>query len=278
MGLFDSKKRKQKRLRDLLGDWELPVLPGSATMILDKLRDDDASLDEVAEAIQQDPEIVTRLLKVVNSASYGLRSTVKSVAHAVQFLGRANLHSLVLGLTVQRMLPKSKAEGFDHHRYVYGAVRRATLAKCFASRLHPASQAEDFTAALLQDMAIPLLAFAKPEEYGEVLRRWRADEGVHLEEVETAVLGCHHAEIGALVGEAWSLPESLVESIASHHSDEAQTTPAVRLASLMRTKSGDTDNEELLQAASELGLDPDWCLEVLEQSVEQTSELATLMS
>lgn len=278
MGLFNSKKRQQQRLRDLLGEAELPMLPGSATKILDKLRDEDASLDEVAQAIQLDPEVVTRLLKVVNSAAYGLRSTVKSVAHAVQFIGRANLHSLVLGLAVQRALPKGKAEGFDHKLYVYSAVRRAMLAKSFATRLHPATQAEDFTAALLQDMAIPLLAFAKPEQYGEVLRRWREAEGVHLEQVETEVLGWDHGEIGALVGEAWSLPPSLVESIGSHHTNAAQTTPAVRLASLMRTKPGHLDNEELIEAAKQYGLDSDWCLEVLEQSVEQTSELANLMT
>lgn len=278
MGLFNTKAKRQKALAKLLGSAELPTLPRSVVELLGVLRDDNSSLEDITDTLQQDPEVVTRVLKIVNSASFGLRQHVNSVPHAIHLMGRVNLNSLVLGFSVSQVLPKGGATGFDNKRYVNVAVRRATLAKEFASRIHPATQAEDFTAALLQDMAIPLLAYATPEAYASILRDWKASEDAHLEEVETAALGWDHGEIGAAVAESWDLPQSLTESIGSHHAPESLATPAVRIASLMRTKIGHAENEELIECARGFGVDPDWSVETIERSGEQISELANLMS
>ena len=277
MGLFNTQAKRQKALTKVLGSAELPALPRSVIELLDVLRDDESSLEAITESLQQDPEVVSRVLRIVNSAAFGLRQGVNSVPHAIHLMGRANLNSLVLGFSVSRVLPKGGAMGFDHKKYITVAVRRAALAKEFASRIHPATQAEDFTAALLQDMAIPLLAYAKPEAYASILSDWGASEDAHLEEIETAALGWDHGEIGAAVAESWNLPASLTESIGSHHAAESVATPAVRIASLMRTKTGHTENEELIECARGFGVDPDWSVETIERSGDQTSELANLM-
>lgn len=277
MRLFNTKARRQKALSDTLGQAQLPALPGAVVKLLGVLRDGEASLEDITSTLQHDPEVVSRVLKIVNSASFGLRQQVNSVPHAVHLMGRENLHSLVLGFSVSRMLPKGRTNGFDHHRYAHAAVRRATLAKQFAHRIHPATEAEDFTAALLQDMAIPLMAYATPDSYASILSTWDECEHSHLEEIETQVLGWDHGEIGAAVAESWNLPTSLVESIGSHHADESTVTPAVRIASLMRTKSGFAKNDELVECARSFGVDPDWSTEAIERSETQASELANLM-
>jgi len=259
-----------------LGD--VPAFPSSVTRVLDALRDPESSLAEIAEAIAWDPGLVVRLLKTVNSAAFGLRRQVDSCQHAVSFLGRANLESLLLGLAVERALPPGKAPGFDPRQYWRSAARRASLARLVAERLEPTTQAESFTVGLLQDLAVPVLAHARPDEYGPLLARWRRS-GERLDELERQAFGWCHAELGATIADAWELPESLVAGIRNHHGQASgKVHAAVHLvAQLPESDSLDAIESLVETARSGYGLTPEWTRDALRKSGEQASELVELM-
>jgi len=276
--LFSRRKRALRRMKAMADLGDVPAFPRSVTRVLDALRDPESSLAEIAEAISWDPGLVMRLLRTVNSAAFGLRRQVDSCRHAVSFLGRANLESLLLGLAIEGALPPGKAPGYDPARFWRGSARRAALARLVAERLEPTRQAESFAVGLLQDLAIPVLAHARPDEYGPVLAQWRSSPGERLDELERRTFGWCHAELGATIADAWELPESLVEGIRNHHAEKDAVHAAVHLVALLPESDSLEAVDSLIETArSSYGLVPDWTRRALQRSGEQASELVELM-
>ena len=279
MALFKRKTSKAEReLRKLVGDCEFPHVPQVAMRILQKLRDPEADFDEVSECLSWDPALVVKVLGTVNSAAYGTSTRIDDVRHAVSFLGRAHLEQLVIGLAVKGCLPTGEAPGFSHERFWRAAAMRAALGRCIALELQPARSSEAFTAGLLQDMAVPVLAHALPERYGPILEAWHEDEGVRLSDLEQDAFGWTHAQVGAHLGTVWELPESLIEAVRHHHSDAStdwDVSPAIRLVALLRETRAEHGIEAMVEEArASYGLTPDWTRRAVEECECHARELA----
>lgn len=253
--MFDFFKRKKKapkhELRDLLGNFELESFPAVVLKVLELLRDPESSLPEIAAQIEMDPGMHLKVLRMVNAAAFGLAQKVSNLQHAVTIMGRSRLESLVLTFAVGETLP-TRMECMKMSQFWLGAARRACLARALAQHLHAASQAESFTAGLLQDMAIPVIAAAKQKTYIGLIRRWHANPESDLTAMERELFGYDHAAIGALMAEDWGLPQSLVDAVAGHHdlSDSSPSPPAVRLVSQIRYLDEDNPAGRLIETAT----------------------------
>lgn len=270
-------RRARAEIVRRLDGHEPPSFSASSLRVLAKLRDPEVSFDEVAEAIQWDPGLSVRLLQTVNSAAFASRVPIAEVKHAVSYLGRGPLESLVLAVAARGALPEPVVRGFDPGRFWCAAARRAALARALASRLHPALEGESFTAALLLDLAVPLKAAALGEAYGATLEEWHASPCSSLESVERAHLESTHCEVGALLATAWDLPGTLATAIARHHdgaTSDDEVPPALRLVAGMPEVDCPDAEEQLVEAAREgYGLDPDWVRGVLADSLQQAFDL-----
>ncbi len=235
----------------------------------------------ITELIKVDPGMNVRVLGTVNSAAFGLASKVSNIQHAVTLLGRSRLEAIVLSLAVRDSLPRAKASCFDTAEFWKTSARRASLARLLAHKLHPVTETESFTAGLLQDMAMPVLADIKKEEYCSILREYYESRAICIEELERKAFGFDHQILGGLMAEEWGLPEYLVHSIASHHggSDEKGVDPAIYLVSLLREHDNPEGNELLLRVAeNDYGIRKDEMIEVIKaafQDAEEFSELIT---
>ncbi len=265
-------------LAAVLGDAELPTFRGTVMATLKEIRDPDATADGIAETLQYDPKLVVHLLRLVNSASMGLRNPIERAGQAVSFLGRSRLESIVLSLAVSDVLPAYRGKGFDSRRFWTAAAQRATLAKLLARELCPTLEDECFTVGLLQDMAIPLLASAHPAQYGEVLDTWHAEPDLNLSEVEQSAFGWAHGEIGHLVGAHWELPETLARGIGAHHGPPDEALPAaMHLVSFVRETAPEAGIEALIaEAESRYDLPADTTIEAVILACDRASELAEL--
>ena len=133
--MFKLLKRKnqdpKEELRELLGQYELPTFSSSMVDLLRLLRDPEIPMAEVASRVEMDPGLTVRILRLINSAGFGLMTEVSNLQHAVSLLGRSRLESLVLtfaateGISVQM-------DGLDSTRFWGAAARRATLARVLA--------------------------------------------------------------------------------------------------------------------------------------------------
>jgi len=277
-----GRKDPKRELKRALGEYSLPSFPVLVTQILEKLRDPAATAASVAAVVQGDPGLSVRVLTTVNSAAYALPRRIDGLPQAVALLGMGNLESVVLAVAVQATLPHVVCRGFASRRFWLAAARRAATAQALARLLHPATRAESFTAAFLQDMAVPFLALSRGEAYGEVLEAWH-QEGGDLAERERAALGLDHAEVATWLCAEWNLPEGLALAIAGHHAPPGSVPPgcppAVVLVGRLRESEENGGVDELSTAAVEgYGLPPEQVAALLRESFAQAEELAALFA
>lgn len=270
-----AKVRDPKReLNRLLGDYELPTFPEAVLRALSLLRDASAGLDDVARAVSIDPGLSVRLLSVVNSPAYSLRHAVKNVDHAIKLLGRSQVESLLLAAGVGQAMPKAPCGGYEPRTFWRSAAERASIARSLAARLHPTTKSESFTAALLADMAVPLIAKAKGEAYAPLLATWLSETS-ELTTLEREAFGFDHAEIGARLCESWEFPDILRASVAAHHEADVEIAlPAVRAVAHLRSTQSKDDLERLIEQARTLGLGADETLEAVACGHREAASIA----
>lgn len=271
-------KRKQKdpklELKALLGDFEVQQFPAVVMDVLGMLRDPDSDTGEIAEKIQMDLGMSIKILRLINSASFGLATKVSNLQDAVTLLGRSRLESMLLTYAVANTMP-STLECMEISRFWLASARRACLAKLIAQQLHPATQSECFTAALLQDLAVPFISEVKGPVFTDLLERWHAEMEADIDAMERDLFDYDHPAIGALVAEEWDLPEYLVLAIAGHHdlSEHSSAEPAVRLVSLIRYFDEDDGTERLLKTAEDaFGIGGDAMREMISRSFDEAEQ------
>lgn len=245
-----QKKDPQEIIKELFADAELPSFPSAIMEVLATLRNPDSTPKELIQKVECDPGLSVKVLRTVNSAAFGLTSSIDHIGHAVSLLGRARLESVVLSIAVNKSFSGMKWEGFDYKQYWFTAAKRACLSSQIALTLHPTTEMECFTEGLLLDMGVLLLFMQKKKEYVDIYAKWQT-EPVSLSELEYEVFGYDHAEVGASVARTWNLPGSLISALENHHNPETaeQLKPATRLVSLMKDHAVDDGTDLILDAA-----------------------------
>lgn len=278
------KKDPQAELRKVLGAHELPSFSGVVMQTLERMRDPRATPSMIAEVMAADPGLSVRVLKTVNTAAYSVRRKITSLDQAIGLLGLSTVESLVLAVAVRDSLPTDAAQGYDSTRFWRTAARRAATARSLAARLHPAQAAESFTAALLQDMAVPVLATEGIGRYGSLLEHWH-NSSDDLAALEQAEFGWNHPEVATWMCSEWVLPETLASSIGAHHGEVSEGNeglvcpPAVTLVSFLREPDDRTGSDQLVEAVhDQFGLATDVVVSLVEESFESAEELAALFS
>lgn len=268
--MFGFLKRKKvdprAALKAAIGEADLPTFPAVVLQVLSEIRDAEGTVGRVGDLVAMDPGLSVRVLRMVNSAAAGAGRRVSNVRHAVAMAGMGQVEALVLAVGVKAALPAPRQVGFDGDRFWRTAARRAEVARALSARLHPARAVESFTVALLQDMALPILAARRGKRYGRVLEAWHEGEG-NLDALERAEFGWDHGEVGTWMCARWDLPEALAEAIGGHHDQTGEAAaPAVQLVGHLRETASDPGTDELVADATErFGLPPDDALAALNE-------------
>ena len=197
----------------------MPSLPTSVSKILNLCGNPQASPKDLNYAISLDPVLVGRVLKLLNSAYYGLDQRVTNLVRAIIMLGINTIKNLALSTAIMGILPKDKhyqgldMEGFWRHSLCVG-----TAAKLLAKQrgVDPKQLEEYFTAGLLHDIGkIPLNAVLSRDYMLAVTDADR--ERISLYQAESKTLGTNHCIVGATIVKAWKLPGPVGETIVYHH-------------------------------------------------------------
>jgi HD-like signal output (HDOD) protein len=205
-----------KLLANLVGSVkDLPVLPRTYLALRRKLAEQEASIKDVVNIVEQDVAISAKILQLVNSAFFGLPREVSSVRTAVSFLGIDMLQNLVLSAGVftsfdqLARLPGFSCEGLQAHSQLTAKI---------AGQIPASSHVRGIAvvAGLLHDVGKLVLATCAPAHFSRALAGAQA-EGLPLYAVETDLMGVSHAEVGAYLLGIWGLPSPVVEAVAHHH-------------------------------------------------------------
>lgn len=223
--------------RLLIGQ-QLPALPQSAMRLLELSKDPENGPGEYAVPIEADPALAAQVLKFINSSYFGFSREILSVKLAISLVGARTIKNFVLWTAVFSMMPNPKSGPFDLKCLRQDSLRRGLFTRAFAKQLGMKEAEDLFSAALLQDMAIPVLAKALPVEYG-VLIDARCKRGFALAQLEQAAFGWNHGEAAARLVEQWNLPSSFAELIRRHTMIETlmEETPGPAPASIVALSS-----------------------------------------
>ena len=248
-------------LKDLLRNAQLPALPQSAIRLLELSQNPDNGPAQFAQPIEADPGLTGQVLKFVNSSYFGFSREINSVKLAITLVGIRTIKNFALWSAVFSLMPNPKCGPFDLKSLWQDSLRRALFARAFGKALG-LQEAEDlFAAALLQDMAIPLLAKELPQQYLRLLEA-RADGTARLSDLEQTEFGWTHADAAAFMARSWRLPEEFSKVIESHtnlnkllaEGSKEQARIAVALSALLPAASDSqwSEREAFLAAFDQL--------------------------
>ena len=210
-------------LQSLVETFQLPALPQTAITLLRLAQDDENGPEEFSAPIEADPGLASQVLKFVNSSYFGFSGEIATVKMAITLVGIRTIQNFALWSAVFSLMPNPKCGTLDVKRLWQDSLRRALFARLFA-REHKCGMKdaeEAFAAALLQDMAIPLLAKELPEVYEELLSK---RDTARLSVLEKTRFGWDHAEAAEVIAKTWKLPKGLGNLIAIHAEDNCPST------------------------------------------------------
>jgi HD-like signal output (HDOD) protein len=202
-------------LKDLLTRGQLLALPQSAVQLLQLSQNPEIGLAELAVPIESDPGLAMQVLRFVNSSYFGFARKITSVRLAMSLVGPGTVRNFVLWSAVFSLVPNPKCGTFDLRVAWQDSLLRAIFARCLAQKLGVGESEDPFPAALLQDVALPLLARALPQVYAKLFQD-RGDGTARLSDLERRHFGWTHAEAGALICREWGLPERLASLVEAH--------------------------------------------------------------
>lgn len=266
---------------------DLPPLPATFGKVLAILEDEQAPVSQVEELISVDVALTAKVLRVVNSAYYGVSGQIASLSQAMVVLGMQQVKNLVLSMAaVSSFSNNSKhsqtLQRFWQHSFGTASAAQLILTKrrCDRKQIETA-----FLGGLLHDVGRLFLLANFTEIYGDIVE-YSLEKSVPIEQSEKQFLGLTHSEVGGAMAKEWKLPEALAKLIEGHEGPMSSANSEMELAVHVGdflTKHLYFDIEPLGQqkldafTLSWLGLDEaGW--EALAQSVaEQVNETATLL-
>jgi putative nucleotidyltransferase with HDIG domain len=221
--LVDEAEEQAERERGALVDVlieeleRLPAQPSVAVRTVWVADQPNSSAKDLAAALTADPSLTARVLRLANSAYYGLSRRVAEVSFAVT----------VVGFPTVRAMAAVHASGlFDGEHtvpdgYWEHSVATATICSVLAPRAGVRPN-HAFPLGLLHDLGSALLFRADPERFAAVQAEARNNRP--LRAAEKAAYGMAHDEAAARVFSAWRFPETFIEAVADHHAHPATLT------------------------------------------------------
>ncbi|MCW5764829.1 MAG: HDOD domain-containing protein [Phycisphaeraceae bacterium] len=207
---------------------KLPSLPAVAMRVVELTQTRDVKLAELAQTIQNDQGLSSKVLRTVNSSFYALRKPCGTINQAIVFLGLNAVKTLALGFSLASAIQKKGDDGFDYKSYWRRGLFSGVAAKCIAVESRGGYDEECFLGGLLQDVGMVALFQALGDEYLAVLKK-TGGEHRQLLKHETADLELTHPEIGAMLVTRWKLPPELVMPVRFHERPTAAPAEYLRI-------------------------------------------------
>jgi len=291
MQVSHSARERYQRVIESIDN--LPSLPAIVTRLMQVVNSPDTSADDAAKLIEKDPALTSKMLRLANSAFYGIPRSISSVASAVVILGFNTIRSLVLSASVMQMFPGEKS-GFDKDRFWKHSIVCAIAAKIMVRHFMSIRMMDPesaFCAGILHDIGKLIFNEFVHDDYMEAFE-FSAKKKVPLVQAEKMILGIDHAEIGKILSDKWALPLDLEFSLVYHHEPAAANNitdlvTTVHMADILANRLGmgliddGICNDEWNQARAVLKItDEDYSriFSTLESSVEKSVEFLSIIN
>lgn len=227
----------------------LPTPPTVFAQVNKVINNPNTSAYQIGAIIAEDPALSAKILKLTNSAFYGLSRTVTSVKQAIVILGLDVVKSLVLSASVFETFSKRNSidkvflDQFWRHSLLVAFMSRIiSRTKNFPSFLEAE---ESFSAGLLHDIGKLVILTHLPDEFAKIKAARLNSPNSATSFIEEQVLGFDHAAVGSYLCQKWNLPEHLTQSIHYHHTPQENlenvSTQIIHISDYLAWKSQETE-------------------------------------
>jgi putative nucleotidyltransferase with HDIG domain len=196
---------------------DIPTLPTIVFELNELLQDADTPITEISDIIEKDQAMSLRVLKLVNSAFYGIHKEVNDIGNAIVLLGFNTVRNAIVSLSVINSFSGLKSlEGFEMSDFWKHSLAVAVVSKSLAEKTKIASSDSCFVGGLLHDIGKVILAQYFQDLFKKV---WNATQKEKLSfyEAEKKEISTDHTKIGAHLATNWELPENFIDVIRWHH-------------------------------------------------------------
>jgi len=199
----------------------IATLPEITLKIIELVENPRSTAQDLNKLISNDPALCARILKVVNSAFYGLPGQIGSINRAIVLLGLNAVKNIVIAASLTKLFrggrvsPHFSAKDLWSHSIAVGV-----MSKMIVSRLHNALPDEAFLAGLIHDIGILVQLQAFREPLVEIAERATKEETRYLD-LETQIIGVDHQALGAALTTKWKFPRSFQYVTGHHHNPMA---------------------------------------------------------
>lgn len=250
----------------------LPTPPMVFTQVNKVINDPDASTYQIGVIISEDPALSAKVLKLTNSAFYGIPRTITSVKQAIVILGLDVVRSLVLSASVFEIFSKQYSIDRDY----LDSFWRHSLSVAFMARIISRMKnspsvleaEESFSAGLLHDIGKLIIVTHLFKDFKKIQKTLKENPEQPANKIEEEILGFDHALVGGYLAQKWNLPEELARAIKYHHNPEENpdgtTTHIINVSNYLCLKSeesggsktkGDGEAELCQLSWDKLGID-----------------------
>jgi putative nucleotidyltransferase with HDIG domain len=203
---------------------ELPTLSTVVMKLSRLLTDINTSAKEVAEVIQYDQSIVTKMLKMVNSAFFGFSNKVSSVQHALMLLGFNTVRNAIIAIDVINALQtKNKVKGFDISAFWRHAIGTAVISRYLDKETGHHFREDVFTAGIIHDIGKIVMAHYFSDRFRAVLETMYCEK-INFWEAEHRHFPINHTDVGNQLARRWHLPEIMCNVIGGHHNTSTNSS------------------------------------------------------
>ncbi len=197
----------------------VPALSPGASRLLALMGDDTQGAAEIGTAIASDSGLTVNILKVVNSASFGLSRQFETVSDAAAYLGASKIVGIALA--------GASSETFNAHLKGYEGTRGDLGRHCLFAAVAARELSKfstvgvndglAFTAGLLHDIGKAVISDFLVGSAAEFLQQLDAENIPDYRTAEVKMLGTDHCQVGCALADHWNIPDKLKAAIAYHH-------------------------------------------------------------
>ena len=255
----------EQKIEEITGLISLPEIYLKVRRLMD---DEKSDIDDFAQVIIVDPNLSTRVLKIVNSAYFGFQEPVDSITRAINMVGIGQLHNMVLGVAAISSLDLPN-DILPLKPFWHNSLYTGVLSQQLAGRLNLPRSDRMFMAGLLHEIGHLVLCAKLPDHAREAIRV-SVQSGRPLHEIQQQMLNCHYGDIAAMLLDNWKLPTELKDLVRYHPEPLSAPSQQLETALLHLAHAYAGRNTSSLDDAGEL-IDAD-ILSLIELTQDEINE------
>jgi putative nucleotidyltransferase with HDIG domain len=206
---------------------KLPEAPTIVVKLNQVIADPLASADDVAQIVGASPSLTALILRIVNSAAFGLPTRVDRISRAVTLLGTREISALAMGVSVVKAFMDIPRDLIDMDAFLCHSLACATVTRYLAAHSNSDQTEQLFIAGLLHDIGKLILLKYFPREVGALMQStWANGNRGPFYAVEKATIGRTHAQIAGQLLKKWKFPAPLQNIILHHHTPSRSPHPS----------------------------------------------------